>query len=321
LATAAAKEALIMRRTAIKLSPLLAAFAALLVLSAPAAAVSTSVTQRQVSPGVQQRVIWSQAQVAQYVVRVSHAGYLHAEITFTPTRNVCSVFIWDPADMRIKNIEQARHPVGESRAAVDFYVPDISAEGRTVIDPDGISDSGDERLRGDLFNVVVVCYGGRDTRFKLWGYAPQTDLHAGAGVDPTAAGNVYYSAFRRPTSGWRGLAGAGRGGPFDFTPTSEGEVRCDLTWPANVAQRRVLPDLAQGWAPAVWEQYLLSGTGWTVVMQDRLTSSAVWWPPEWGGDGVTWWGLSDTVPLGVTRLWAKPMRPFRYAPVLDLVTS
>lgn len=308
-------------RTLVCLALLLGALTVSLAFGGAGSALTTSASQRQVSPGVQQRVIWGEVQVAHYQVRVSHTGNLHAEVSFTPTSNICGIFIWDAATMRIQNIEQGRHLIGEGSAAVDFHIPDISPEGRVVVDPDASPGSGDERLQGDVYNVIVVSYGGRKTSFRVWGYGPQTDLHAGAGSDPTAEGNVYYTAFRRPASGWRSLAGARLGWPFLFRPTSEGEVRCDLTWPADVVERRVLPDLGQGRAPAVWEQYLSAGTGWTVVMQDPLTSSGTWWPPMWGSGAAVWWGLSNAVAVKATDPWAKPMRWFRYTPVLDLVSS
>jgi hypothetical protein len=300
-----------------------AAFVVLLVsgvLAAPAHAATTSVTQRQVSPGVQQRVIWSRVQVAQYAVRVSHAGYLHAQVNFTPGYDSCSVFIWDPGAKRIQNIDQGWYPVKAGRAAVDFFVPDISDAGRVVVDSDGEPGSGDEYLKGDVYNVIV-CREGSGTRFNVWGYAPQTDPDAGSGLDPTGDGNVYYSTFRRPASGWRALAGAPSGGPFGFVPTSAGEVTCDLTWPAAVARRIVLPDLAQGWAPAVWEQYLYVGSAWDVVVRDALTPTGTWWPPQWDSGQNAWWGLSDTVTVRAAGAAARPMRWFHYVPALDLVSS
>jgi len=308
-------------RTSIRLALALVALVVAGAPTAPAHAVTTSVTQRQVSPGVQRRVIWSQLQVAQYAVRVSHVGSLHAQVNFRPGYDSCSVLIWDPAAGRIQNIEQGWYPIAAGRAVVDFYVPDISAAGRTIVDPDGDPGSGDEYLKGDVYNVVVVCHEGAGTRFNVAGYAPQTDMHVGSGLDPTADGNVYYSTFRRPVSGWRTLARAPAGGPFDFVPTSEGEVTCDLTWPADVAQRVVLPDLAQGWAPAVWEQYLYAGYAWETVVSDALTPTGTWWPPQWGSGPNTWWGLSDTVQVREAGALARPARRLHYAPALDLVTS
>ena len=287
----------------------------------PAAALTTKVTQAQVSPGMQRRVIWSQVQVAQYAVRVSHTGYIHAQIAFAPERDPCAVFIWDPAARRLQNLYEGWRPMGGGRAAVDFFVPDISSAGRAVVDPDGSSGSGDEYLKGDTYDVVAVSYNGAATRFSLSGYTPQTDLHAGDGSDPASDGNVFYTTFRRPSAGWRAIAGARIGGPFDFMPTSAGTVTCDLTWPADVVHRVVWPDLSQGRAPAVWEQYLYVGSAWDAVVADSLTPSGLWWPPRWGSGGDVFWGLSDTVAVAVANTVARPTRVFHYAPALDLVTS
>ena len=89
-------------RTSIRLALVLATLAVSATMAAPAQAVTTSVTQRQVTPGVQRRVIWSQARVAQYAVRVSHVGNLHAQVAYRPGYDACSIFVWDPGVERIQ---------------------------------------------------------------------------------------------------------------------------------------------------------------------------------------------------------------------------
>jgi len=136
-----------------------------------ASAVTTTYTQTQLSPGVQQRAIWGELQVAQYKINVTHTGYIHYEATFKPYWNYVSVFLIDK-DLNVVNKVQGLYPVDVGKTVIDFKVDAISAAGAALVDPDTVADSGDEYLVGDDYTLVVQSYLGDDTKFKIWGYSP-----------------------------------------------------------------------------------------------------------------------------------------------------
>lgn len=211
----------------------LVALAAALVAATPALAGVINVsTQSQVSPGMQQRVIWGQVQSGQYSINVTHAGYIHAEVNFKPNWNYCDVFLLDTGG-NVVNKYEGWSTLTSTKAVIDYQVTSITADGQTLVPA---TDTQDEHLKGDDYTIIVQCFDGDDTQFYLWGYKPQIDLGAGYGPSTTNQYNVYYQQFRRPGArvGWLPISGAPYGGPFDFKATSQGTGTADLTWPAYV---------------------------------------------------------------------------------------
>jgi hypothetical protein len=288
-----------------------------LVIAAPAFAITTSSTTTQVGPGLMQRVIWSQCQSAAYTVNVTHAGNIHAELDFNPSwgSNAMSVFIFDQSSFSIVNINQGWYQVANGKFMVDWWVNDISTAGRVVIPADGDVPA---HLTGDNYQIIAVVYDDWNTRFHIWGYAQQTDLSLGS--NPLSDNTFYTQNFRFPATGEQRLMGAPYGNPFDFKVTSTGAITNDLTWPANVRTKTVGPELLAGQAPAVWEQYLYTGTNWdTSYGGDYLTPTGGWWPNSW--DGNTWAGLRDEITVSTADAINMPNLVYHYAPALDMVSS
>ena len=288
-----------------------------------ASAVTTTYTQTQLSPGVQQRAIWGELQVAQYKINVTHTGYIHYEATFKPYWNYVSVFLIDK-DLNVVNKVQGLYPVDVGKTVIDFKVDAISAAGAALVDPDTVADSGDEYLVGDDYTLVVQSYLGDDTKFKIWGYSPQTDLTAGHGPSPTEVLNLRYEtwSYPKPSIGWLSLAGRRYGNPFDFTPTSEGALSCDLTWPATVATKTVSPALSLGQQPAAMEQTMYAGLNWdAMVVDDHDTALSNFTPPSWGSGPETWWGLHSTIALSEAGAPNLPNVVYHYVPDLFLVAD
>lgn len=307
-----------MVRTTSKLAVVLAALVLALVIAAPALAITTSSTTTQVGPGIMQRVIWSQCQSAAYTVNVSHAGNLHAELSFNPyyASNFLNVFIWDENNFTIVNINQGWVDFANGKCVVDWWVSDISAAGRVIVPASGDVPS---HLTGDNYQIVVVVYDDYNSRFSISGYAQQTDLTGGS--NPQSDNNFYTQKFRFPTSGTRRLMGAPYGNPFDIQVTSAGTLSTDLTWPANVMTKTVSGDLLAGNAPAVWEQYLYAGNNWDTSIQDYLTPSGTWWPNTYGSGANMWAGLHDAITISTADQINKPNKTYHYAPALDMVSS
>lgn len=296
-----------------------------LVIAAPAFALTNSSTSSQITPGVMQRVIWGQTQVFQYPVQVSHVGNLHVELKFNPNyaSNFLNVFIWDGdsdvGNFTFQNINQGWSSISNGKCVVDYWVPSISSEGKTVVNPDPYS-TGDEYLQGDTYTVVVVSYNDWDSKFHIWGYGSQTDLNAGYGSSTTNENNFYLQPFRYPDSGDKRLVGVPYGSPWDFKVTSEGTISTDLEYPADVKAKKVTYDPVGGSAPAVWEQYLYAGGNWDTVISDYVTPSPNWWPNSYGTDPV-WYGLHDDVDVSEASETAKPNMTYHYYPDLVLVSS
>jgi hypothetical protein len=312
-----------MVRTSKRVALVLATIALTLVIAAPALAITTSSTTRQIGPGQMQRVIWSQCQVAQYTVNVTHAGDLHAELTFNSgwDSNFLNVFIWDPINAQFQNINQGWYTIGTGKCVVDYAVTDISADGREIVDPDETPDSGDEYLKGDNYNIVVVNYDDYNSAFSIWGYSAQTDLTAGYGAEPTNENNFYTSTYRYPKKGVLRLEGAPYGVPFDFRPTSAGILTADMQWPADVNTKTVTYDVVNAPKPAVWEEYLYVGADWDTAISNYLRPNPNWRPTAWGTDPNKWYGYHDVVRLTPNAALNTPGKIYHYAPALDLVTS
>jgi hypothetical protein len=312
-----------MARVSSKVAVLVLALALTLVIATPAFALTNSSTTTQISPGIMQRVIWGQTQVFQYPVQVSHVGNLHVELKFNPNyaSNYLNVFIWDgDADVGMfsfENINQGWYTISNGKCVVDYWVPSISDAGQEIVDPDPYSE-GDEHLMGDTYTVVVMSYNDWDSRFSIWGYASQTDLTAGYGSSTTSEDNFYLERFKYPAIGTKRLVGVPYGSPWDFKVTSEGTIKTDLQFPADVATKTVTYDRVNAPKPAVWEQYLYAGAAWETVISRYVTPSPQWTPKRYGTAPDYWYGWSDSVDVTETDDFAKPNIMYHYYPDLVL---
>ncbi len=291
----------------------------LLVITAPAFALTNSSTTKQISPGLMERVIWGQTQVFQYPVQVTHVGNLHVELKFNPNydSNFLNVFIWDNNNVCFENINQGWYTISSGKCVVDYWVPSISDAGKEVVSPDPYS-TDDDHLLGDTYTIVVVSYNDWDSRFSIWGYDSQTDVNAGYGTSTTNENNFYLEQFRYPTSGTKRLIGVPYGSPWDFKVMSEGTITCGLEFPADVKNKVVTYDPVNASAPAVWEQYLYAGGDWDTVISDYVTPSPSFWPSEWGTAPDNWFGLYDDIDVSSEAEFAKPGTTYHYYPDLVL---
>jgi hypothetical protein len=256
-----------------KLVILLVTVVIALVLASPAFALTTSATTTRDMdhPGMMKRVIFSECQVAQYPVNVTHAGYIHAELNFNSgwDSNYLSVFIWDERNFQFQNINQGWYLIGTGKAVVDYNVQSITTEGKVLVDEDTVPDSGDEYLVGDNYWIIVVVSNDWNSKFNVTGYSPQIDLTAGYGANTQNENNFYLQKFNLPGKDVKQrLIGVPYGNPFDFKPTSEGDLTTDLTYPANAKEKTVSDDLKNGNAPAIWEQYVYAGGDWDLVISN-----------------------------------------------------
>ena len=117
-----------------------------------------------------------------------------------------------------------------------------------VLDQDPVDDG----VRGDAYYVVVQAANGV-SHFRLTGYLPRT---VAGSVDTTSEATFTRVFFRAPAkaNATISVAGAPYGGPFDFTPTSQGQVECRLQYPADPVRKTVAP--ASPALAACFEQYV-----------------------------------------------------------------
>ena len=244
--------------------------------SAAAGAVA-SWSERQVVPGLTERTIWGRDQV--YVYRlpsnVTHLGDLHVELTYTPADGDCFIYLLGPVAKGSSEWQVCPGTYGQGflslspgREVVDYAVP-------AVLDQDPVDDG----VRGDTYYVVVQA-ANATSRFRLSGYLPRTS--AGS-TDTTSEATFTRFSFRTPASARASIAVAGApyGGPFDLTPTSQGEVECRLQYPADPGKRTVEP--ASPALKASFEQYVYPPL----------------WEPE--GDGIPVEPADGSVALGPLR--------------------
>jgi len=108
-----------MSRSGILFGTLLAI--AMAVVCAPAhAGLVTSWSERQVVPGLTERTVWSQAQVAVYLLpqNVTHTGDIHIELTYKPVDRACLVFLLDEKGAVCAGTELQGQPHQINRAIV-----------------------------------------------------------------------------------------------------------------------------------------------------------------------------------------------------------
>ena len=200
------------------------------------------------------------------------------------------------------------------REVVDYAVP-------AVLDQDPVDDG----VRGDAYYVVVQA-ANATSRFRLSGYLPRTS--AGS-TDTTSDATFTRFSFKTPASARASIAvtGAPYGGPFDLTPTSQGEVECRLQYPANAGKRTVEP--ASPSQKASFEQYVYPPL-WEPE-GDAIPVSQPTDPSHWDLydlnrhaaaplTGDDWYGLQGGFAVQAAGPWA-PRQTYHYVPVLWLAAA
>jgi hypothetical protein len=290
---------------------------------AAAATAVASWSERQVVPGLTERTIWGRGQV--YVYRlpqnVTHTGDLHVELTYAPPDCDCFVYLLGPvsrgsADWQVcpGTYSQGFLALVPGREVVDYAVPEVLDQTPT---PDGVL--------GDVYYVVVQAASGA-SRLRLTGYLPRTT----AGQTDTTSESTFtrldFSAPAKAKSSIK-VTGAPYGGPFDLTPTSEGQVECRLQYPADAVARKVLP--ATTALQAAFEQYVypplwepeggqiplaqtISYGNWDLYDANRHAAAPL------GGDD--WYGLQGGFAVQAAGVW-RPQETLHYVPVLWLAAA
>jgi hypothetical protein len=284
-----------------------------LLLASPARAVVTTSSQTQPRPGVTERVIWGQDQVAIYRISgVNHVGPLHIEVHWRPTRADLDIYLLDPGQTPL-NESQGLLGKDPGRQAVDWYVSSISAAGQQLAE-----DPLTHELRptGDTYYVVVTAFNGAG-RFWIGGNYPR--IVAGGGSDTVSLLTLESAAYRRPLTAGATVpvSGAAFGNPFDYVPTSVGAVSAALEWPANVATKRVTYDPVARPQPANFGHYGFAGTALDPVFASFGPAD---WSPPVHGDPPSWYGLSASYTVAPSTPTA-PGRLEHYVPVLFLAAK
>jgi hypothetical protein len=287
--------------------------------SAAATAVA-SWSERQTIPGLTERTIWGQDQV--YVYRlprnVTHTGNIHVELTYAPADGDCFLYLLGPVAKGSLEWQVCPGTYGQGflslwpgREVVDYFVPG-------VLDQDVVN----EGVLGDAYYVVVQAASAA-SRFRLSGYLPRTS--AGS-MDTTSDATFTRFSFATPAAAGKSLsiAGAPYGGPFDLTPTSQGQVECRLQYPANAGQRTV--EAASAAQKASFEQYVYPPL-WEPE-GDAIPVSQPTGPSHWDLydlnrhaaaplAGADWYGLQGAFAVQAVGPWL-PGQTYHYVPVLWL---
>jgi hypothetical protein len=301
----------------------LLAYAGALAGTAAAAGAVVSWSEHQTIPGLTERTIWGHAQV--YVYRlprnVTHIGDLHVELDYTPADCDCFVYLLGPVSKGSSGWQVCPGTYSQGflstvpgREVVDYAVPEVLDQTPT---PDGVL--------GDAYYVVVQAASGV-SRVRLSGYLPRTRTGQ---TDTTSESSFTRAEFSAPAraGAFVKVAGAPYGGPFDLTPTSEGQVDCRLQYPADAAARTVQP--ATTALQAAFEQYVypplwepeggqvplaqtISYGSWDVYDADRHAAAPL------GGDD--WYGLQGDFAVQAAGPW-RPRSTFHYVPVLWLAAA
>ncbi len=285
-----------------------------------AAGALASWSERQVVPGPTERTIWGRDQV--YVYRlpqnVTHTGDLHVELTYTPADRDCFIYLLGPVTAGSTEWQVCPGTYGQGflslwpgREVVDYAVPEVLDQ-----------EPQPEGVRGDAYYVVVQAANGV-SRFRLSGYLPRT---VAGSTDTISEATFTRVSFKAPAKAGATLkvAGAPYGGPFDFTPTSQGRAEVRLQYPAAPAKRRVTP--ASPALTACFEQYVYP-TLWEPVGAEVPVSQpadyAHWAlydlnrhaaAPLAGDD---WYGLQASFVVRSSGPW-QPRKAYHYVPVLWL---
>jgi len=122
----------------------------------------------QVTPGLTERTIIGQLQVAQYkITGVNHLGYIHFEIWFD---RECDCDLWlvrasDGKEIGGFGADAAEGELGEipGYESIDYYVDSVT---NTATDP------LTHEIVGDTYYLVVTAFNGT-TAVKIRGYTPR----------------------------------------------------------------------------------------------------------------------------------------------------
>ncbi len=291
-------------------------------LAGPAAAAGAvaSWSERQTIPGLTERTIWGRGQV--YVYRlpqnVTHSGDLHVELTYSPADCDCFVYLIGPVSKGSPEWQVCTGTYSQGflatvpgREIVDYSVPEVLDQTPT---PDGVL--------GDAYYVVVEAASGA-SRVRLTGYVPRTKTGQ---TDTTSESTFTRVDFSVPAKAKAVIkvTGAPYGGPFDLTPTSEGQVECRLQYPADAAARKVRSATTSLQAafeqyvyPPLWEpegdQVPLAQTigygNWDLYDLNRHAALPL--------SGDDWYGLQGSFAVQAAGPWV-PRSTFHYVPVLWL---
>ena len=158
------------------------------------------------------------------------------------------------------------------------------------------------------------------------GYLPRT---VAGSVDTTSEATFTRDFFRAPAkaNATISVAGAPYGSPFDFTPTSQGQVESRLQYPADPVRKTVAP--ASTALAACFEQYVYPPlwdpedgaipvsqaaeySHWDLFDQNRHAAA-----PLAGDD---WYGLQGDFVVQAAGPWL-PRQTFHYVPVLWLAAA
>jgi hypothetical protein len=290
--------------------------------SAPALAkLYRSSSERQVVPGITERTIWSEDQVAAYRLpkNVTHTGYIHVELDYKPRDRDCFVYLLDANGQVLPGTySQGRTDLSPGVEVIDYQVTNVVNSGWN--EPDG-SD-----VAGDAYYILVEA-GNGNSSYKLRGYYPRAE----AGSDDTTSdATLTRGAIQVPAkaSKWAHVSGAPYGQPWDFTPTSQGTVYTRLEYTATARKHSLAPPSTS--MPAAFEQYVYPelwqpATGslpvdqpcdashWDLWHLNRHDSAA----PVAGG---TWYGLEGTFAVQNAGPF-KPNSLYHYVPMLWMVSS
>lgn len=288
-----------------------------------AAGAVASWNERQAVPGLTQRTIWGRDQV--YVYRlpapVTHAGALHVALTYTPADGDCFIYLLGPvaAGSLEWQVCPGTYPQGflslrPGREVIDYDVPAVLNDGPV-----------DEGVQGDVYYVVVQAANAL-SRFRLSGYVPRA---VAGSTDTTSEATLTRARFRAPAGATASITvrGAPFGGPFDLTPTSQGQAECRLQYPADVAKRTIAPPSAA--LPASFEQYV-----YPPLWEPEADAIPVGQPSDYSHwdiydlnqhaaaplAGADWYGLQGAFAVQGGGPW-RPMRTYHYVPVLWLAAS
>ena len=292
------------------------------VVCAPAAArIYTSSSEQQLVPGLTQRTIWSEDQVAVYRLpkNVTHVGDIHVELTYKPANRDCYICLLDQTGAVVPGTyEQGRLGLWPGKEVIDYAVSAVTNAGWNQPDASDV--------QGDAYYVLVQSVNGVSS-YRLSGYFPRTV----AGSDDTTSPSTFTRAtlqFPAKATAWAKIAGAPYGGPWDFTPTSQGTVYARLEYPANVRAHTVNPTSTA--MPASFEQYVYPAL-WQAVHGSLPVSEpsdmSHWdlWDlnhhdsraPVAGG---AWYGLEGTFTAQKGGTW-QPNAVYHYVPALWMVAS
>jgi hypothetical protein len=288
------------------------------VFCAPAqAGLVSSWSERQIVPGLTERTIWSQAQVAVYLLpqSVTHTGDIHVELTYKPVDQACLVYLLDEKGAVCAGTEsQGREDLWPGRKVVDYDVP-------VVLHPEVVPDTGE--IVGDAYYILVQALNGAHT-YRLSGHLPRA---AAGSLDTTSPGTLARATLQLPASAraWKSIAAAPCGGPWDLTPTSQGTASFRLQYPADAKARRLTP-LSPA-MPVSFEQYVYPAD-WdadAALPLSQPTELSHWdlWShpyagaPVWSGD---WYGVDGSFLVDRAGTW-RPLASYHYDPSLWMVSS